>query len=157
MPHFTRKQKILILAWKQNIKTYLGQYRILTDAVNIHDGYIINIGVNFEIISFPNFNKREVVIKCIEALKEYFRIDKWQFNQPIILAEVYTLLAGIEGVQSVVSVKFVNKHDKSEGYSGNVYNLVTAMRNNVLYPSLDTSIYEVKFMNTDLLGRSVSI
>ena len=144
-------------AVKQNVKTYLGQYRILTDAVNIHDGYIINIGVNFEIIVFPNFNKREVVVKCIEALKEYFRIDKWQFNQPIILAEVHTLIAGVEGVQSVVSVKFVNKYDKSEGYSGNVYNLVTAMRNNVIYNSLDTSIFEIKFANTDILGRSVSI
>ena len=53
------------------------QYRIATDALNIKDAYIINIAVEFEIITYQNvLNKREVVLNCIEELKKYFNVDR---------------------------------------------------------------------------------
>jgi hypothetical protein len=72
-------------ALKQNLITYLGEYRMLTDAVRIKDAFVINIGVNFDIIIQPNYNNRLVINNCIDALVTYFDTDKWQINQPIIL------------------------------------------------------------------------
>jgi len=87
---------------KDNLKAYLEQYRIATDAVNIKDAYIINIGVEFEIVTYQNVkNKREVVLRCIDALKTYFNIDNWQIGQPILLIDIYNLLDKIEGVRTV--------------------------------------------------------
>jgi hypothetical protein len=143
-------------AIKENLKTYLGYYRILTDAVNIKDAFIINIGIDFEISILPNYNSNEVLLKCIDSLKTYFNIDRWQINQPIIKSDITTTLANIKGVQSVIGVKFSNLYDDASGYSGNIYDLQTATRNGVIYPSLDPSIFEVKFPNQDIRGRVVS-
>jgi hypothetical protein len=143
-------------AIKENLKTYLGYYRILTDAVNIKDAFIINIGVDFEISVLPNYNSNEILLKCVDALRSYFDISKWQINQPVIKSDITTTLANVKGVQSVVGVKFLNLYDTDFGYSGNIYDLQSATRNGVIYPSLDPSIFEIKFPNKDIRGRVVS-
>lgn len=143
-------------AIKENLKTYLSYYRILTDAVNIKDAFVINIGIDFEISVLPNYNSNEILLKCINALKTLFDIDRWQINQPIIKSDVINTLGNIKGVQSVIGVNFLNLYDSTTGYSGNVYDLNTATRNGVIYPSLDPSIFEVKYLDQDIRGRVVN-
>ena len=143
-------------AVKNNLQTYLDYYRILTDAVNIKDAFVINIGLDFEISVLSNYNSNEVLLNCINALKQFFDIDRWQINQPIVLSDVFNVLVNTKGVQSVVNVNFKNLYDSDQGYSGNVYDLNAATKNNVIYPSLDPSIFEVKFLNKDIRGRVVN-
>jgi hypothetical protein len=143
-------------AVKENLKTYLDYYRMLTDAVNIKDAFVINIGVNFEISVLPNYNSNEVLLRCINAMKDLFNVDRWQINQPITKSDVTTTLANIKGVQSVIGFALTNLYDSDLGYSGNVYDLTTATRNGIVYPSLDPSIFEVKFPNRDIKGRVVN-
>jgi phage-related baseplate assembly protein len=89
-------------AIKENLKTYLDQYRIMTDAVNIKDAFIINIGVDFEITVLSNYNSNEVLLRCIDRLKQYFDISRWQINQTIIKSDVLNSIANVKGVQSVL-------------------------------------------------------
>ncbi len=140
-------------AIKQNLKTYMGQYRILTDAVNIKDGYIVNIGVDFEIIVLAGYIKREVLLSCVSKVKDIFALDQWQFNQPIALSDIYTELAIVEGVQSVISVDIKNNWDADLGYSGNVYDIEEATKNDIIYPSMDPAVFEVKFPDSDIKGK----
>jgi len=140
-------------AIKENLKTYLGEYRMLTDGVNILDGFIINIGVDFEIRVYGGYNKREVLTRCINELKEYFNIDNWTFNMPINISEIELIIAGVEGVQSVPKCEIVNKC--LGNYSDNSYNISEATKNKMVYPSLDPSVFEVKFPNKDIKGRVV--
>jgi len=144
-------------ALKQNLTTYLSQYRMIGDAVNIKDGFIINIGVNFEIIILPDYNNNEVLIKCIDALKVYFAIDNWQINQPIILRELYILLDKIPGVQTVKNIEITNLVGEYLGYSPYAYDIKGATSANVVYPSLDPSIFEVKYLNQDIQGKVVPL
>ena len=146
----------LNLAVKENLKTYLNYYRMLTDAINIKDAFIINIGIDFEISVLSNYNSNEVLLKCINSLRDYFNVDKWQINQPIIKSDITNLIANVKGVQSVVGVKFSNLYETDLNYSGNVYDLQTATKNGIIYPSLDPSIFEVKFPNQDIKGRVVN-
>ena len=138
-------------AIKENLKTYMNEYRLLTDAVNLLDGFIINIGVEFDIRVYGGYNKAEVLTRCITELKEYFNIDNWSFNMPINISEVELLIAGVEGVQSVPSCKIVNKC--LGNYSKHSYNITAATKGKMVYPSLDPSIFEVKFPNQDIKGR----
>jgi hypothetical protein len=140
-------------AVKENLKTYLGEYRMLTDGINILDGFIINIGVDFEIRVYGGYNKREVLTRCINELKEYFNIDNWTFNMPINISEVELVIAGVEGVQSVPKCEIVNKC--LGNYSPHSYNISDATKNKMVYPSLDPSIFEIKFPNKDIKGRVV--
>ena len=144
-------------ALKQNLQTYLSQYRMVNDAVSIKDAFIINIGVNFDIIVLPEFNSNQVLFDCIAALKAYFAIDKWQINQPIVLRDIYILLDKITGVQTVKNITISNLSGTNLGYSQYSYDINAATISNVIYPSLDPSIFEVKFPNTDIQGRVVNL
>ena len=144
-------------ALKQNLTTYLSQYRMVNDSVNIKDGFIINIGVNFSIIVLPNFNSNDILTKCIAALKDFFTIDKWAINEPIVLRDLYILLDAIEGVQTVQNITISNLSGEDLGYSKYSYDILAATQNNVVYPSLDPSIFEVKYPNTDIQGRVVNL
>jgi hypothetical protein len=143
-------------ALKQNLITYLSKYRMINDVINIKDAYVVNIGINFEIIVLPDYNNNEVIANCLSALKNFFAIDKWQINQPIILRDIYILLDKISGVQTVKSVSIGNKVGENIGYSKYAYDISGATLNNVVYPSLDPCIFEVKYPDTDILGRVVS-
>jgi hypothetical protein len=139
-------------AVKENLKTYLNEYKILTDGINIIDGFIVNIGIDFEIIVYESYNKSEVLTKCISELKDYFSIDNWQFNQTINLSEVELLLANVEGVSSVPKVQLTNKCG-GNNYSPNSYNIEAATKDKIVYPSLDPCVFEIKFPNQDIKGR----
>ena len=152
-----KKLSLLNKAVKENLKTYIGEYRMLTDAVNIIDGFIVNIGVDFEINVYSNYNKREVLANCLTQLQEHFHIDNWTFNKPINISEIELLLANVEGVMSVPSVKISNicRSDNNEDYSPNRYNIEQATKGKIVYPSLDPSIFEVKYPNKDIKGRAI--
>ena len=140
-------------ATKTNLATYLEQYRMLTDAINIKDAFVINFGLSFEITSFKNYNNEEVLLNCITELQNYFDIDKWQVNQPIVISEVENLIGGVNGVQAIEKITFENKSGTRSGYSQYKYDFTMATRNGVVYPSLDPSIFELKYPNIDIKGR----
>ena len=139
-------------AVKENLKTYLNEYRILTDGINMLDGFIVNIGIDFEIIVFENYNKSEVVTNCINELRDYFSIDNWNFNQTINISEVELIIANVEGVMAVPMVNFTNKCNGQ--YSPNSYNIEAATKSKIIYPSLDPCVFEIKFPNSDIKGRA---
>ena len=140
---------------KSNLKTYLSQYRILTDAVNIKDAFIVNIGTRYDVVLRPGYIGRDVLLKCTEALKTYFEITKWSINQPINLSEIYTTLDKVKGVQTVQNVEIFNK--VSGNYSQYGYDLKGATKNNIVYPSYDPCIFELKFPDIDIEGRITSL
>ena len=152
-------------AVKENLQTYLTQFRMITDAVNIKDAYVINVGVKFNLLTKVGYNKQDVVLRAIQKVKEFFQIDKWQINQPIVLADLAYQISLTEGVSAVVPpeddnpnghpVLITNKHSASSNYSGNVYDIVSATKDGVVYPSIDPSCFELKFPNTDIEGRVV--
>ena len=152
-------------AVKQNLKIYLSQYRLMTDAINIKDGYIINIGVKFNIIVKRGMNKNDVLFRAIQVVKEFFAPDKWQMNQPIVLSDLAYQISLVDGVVSLVPpevnnpnqdlILIENKHSVQNGYSGNIYDIRTASQEGVIYTSLDPSIFELKFPNSDVEGKVV--
>ena len=148
-----KKLTNLNVATKTNLQTYLEQYRMLTDAINIKNAFVINFGLDFEITVFKNYNNNEVILNCVAELQNYFNIDKWQINQPIIISEVENLIGSVKGVQTVESLTIANRSGTLGGYSQYKYDCGQATRNGVIYPSLDPCIFEIRFPNTDIKGR----
>jgi len=149
-------------AVKNNLKNYISYYRILTDAVNIKDAFIVNIGIDFEIRVLPNYNSNEVLLRCVQALKDYFDIDNWRINEPIYLSNLYSLLDNIKGVQAAVRPDKDNKggleiHNKFNGnYAPNKYTIQNATRSGVIHPPKDPSIFEIKFPDADIRGMVIT-
>ena len=142
---------------KNNLITYLNQSRMIGDTVNIKDAFIVNICVEFDIITLPNNINSDVLARCITAVQDYFNTNKWQINQPIIIREITILLDGIPGVQTVQDLRIINKAGTNNGYSQYAYDIAGATQGGIIYPSLDPSIFEVKYPNTDIKGRVVSL
>ena len=150
---------------KENLKTYLSQFRLVTDAVNIKDAYVINIAVNFAILTKTGFNKNDVLLRCVTAVQDFFDIDRLQIGQPIVLSDIAYELSLVDGVASIVPpvdnnpnklpIVVENKYKLNEGYSGNYYDIENGMIDGILYPALDPSIFEIKYPNSDIKGKVV--
>ena len=161
----SKKLTNLNQAVKQNLKMYLSQYRIVTDAINLKNAYVINIGIKFAIVTQRGFNANDVLFKCIQRVRNHFNIDKWQIGQPIVLSDIAYQISLVDGVASVVPppnnnpdndlIIVENKATTSGGYSGNVYDIKMSTRNGVVYTSKDPSIFELKYPDTDIEGRVV--
>ena len=162
---FKRNFVALNNATKENLKIYLSQYRMLTDAINIKNAFIININVKFSIITQRGFNKNEVLLRAIDSVRKHFDVKQWQINQPIVLSDIAYKISLVDGVASVVPpvednpeksmVVVGNVYDSDLGYNNNVYDMDAATKEGVVYPSLDPCIFELKFPDTDIEGRVV--
>ena len=142
---------------KRNLQSYINQYRMIGDSIDIKDAFVVNISINFEIVTLPNFNNSQVLTSCILSLQDYFNINNFQINQPIILREISILLDNIRGVQTVNNVTIGNKAGTTLGYSQYAYDVAGALQNGTIFPSLDPMIFEVKYPSTDIVGRVVTI
>ena len=142
-------------ATRENLRTYLSNYRMLTDAINIKTAYIVNVGIEVDIVPVPSYNANEVILTCINKLKQMFDPDRLQINGLINISNITSELDRLPGVQSVAKFEMKNLFDKNLGYSGNVYDMVGATKNGIIYPSLDPCIFEIKYPNADIKVRTV--
>jgi len=152
--HLTQANDALV----SNLLTYLRKYRMLTDGINIVDGYIINIGVEFVVTTFKGYNRKDVLANAIESVQNFFNIDKWEFSQAINLSSLRLEIAKVEGVQSVVSLKITNLTPlttNGSDYSPIEYDIGAATKNDIIFPSLDPSIFECKYLDKDIRGAVI--
>jgi hypothetical protein len=141
---------------KENLARYLEQFRMLTDDVNILDAFIINIGVQFDISVLRNYNVNDVLARSIGTVQDFFDINKWNIGQPIILSDLSYQIGLVDGVQTVKDVRVFNKYQFKDGtgYQNYRYDIDESTINGVIYPSLDPSIFELKYPTTDIIGNA---
>jgi len=140
---------------KENLKKYLAEFMLISDSINIKDAFIVNVEVNYEIIVRPSYSGRDVLLNCNLELQDYFEISKRNINQPINISELFTLLDKVKGVQTVQKIEIKNLNGGN--YSQYGYDVLGATKNNVVYPSYDPCIFEVKFPKKDIKGRVINL
>ena len=139
-----------------NIKTYITPLRMMSDAINLLPGSIVNLGVEFGVVVSPKLNRTEVLTKCLSTLRDYFDTKKMQISQPIVISDVSAKLQEIYGVIAVYKLQFKNIAGMtSDGLTYSTVSFATEpnTRNNILYCPAN-SIFEVKFPNKDIVGES---
>jgi len=145
---------------KFNVKKFLKGYRMMTDRINILDAFRVSIGVNYTIVAYKGFNSYEVLARCSDAVAQYFNIDNWNINQPILIDDLLLTIARIEGVQSVTTIDIVNKYQQRDGrdYAPYTYDVSTTggnRSNNIVYPSVDPCIFELRYPENDIVGTAL--
>lgn len=140
---------------KENLKKYLSRFRMVTDGIEILDGEVIDLALNFDLLVEPEFNKQEVIANCIDSLKEFFDVVKWQINQPVNLTRVRSLLSNVPGVLSIVDLQFLNRvgNFDDRSYSSTVYNIRENTQNGIIYCK-ENAIFQVKYPNKDIVGTA---
>ena len=148
------------VATKNNLRVYLNEFRMATDTINIRDPYIVNIGVKYNFVAKKDFNKDQVAINIDRQIEDFFDIDKWQINQPIVLEDLRYAMLQANGVASVSNIRFENKYNENSGYSGVYYDVSIGGNNfdenrGVLYPPADISIFEMKYPLKDITSKAI--
>ena len=140
-------------ALKENLKIWLNRYRMINDTVDILDAKIVNIGIEFEVVSSEEVNRYEVLDSTIEALRAKFNRSMY-IGERFYITDVFTELNRVRGVVDTVSVKLVNK--TGGNYSQSTFNIDKFMSLDGRYLSVpDNVILEIKFPDIDIRGTVV--
>ena len=136
---------------KNNIKTWLSNYKMINDTVDILDGRIVNIGIEFEAISDINFNRFEVLQNAKNNLVAEMASVKYDMGEPFRISDILKFLKNTEGILDVTRVRVFRR--TGVNYSSYFYNLdanLTPDGRLIIIP--DNAVFEIKFPNTDIIG-----
>ncbi len=135
---------------KNNLKTWLNHYRMINDTVDILDAYIINLGIEYDIVIEADANRYAAIRTSNLAIQNLFRMTK-EIGEPIIITDIFKALKDVREVVDVVDVRITNK--VAGAYSQNVFNITenTSPDGRVITPP-QTHIFEIKYPNLDIVG-----
>lgn len=138
-------------ALKDNVKTWLEQYKMINDTIDILDGKIINIGVRYKIVADLDANRFELLQACTEKLKsDYFNIN-FQLGESLQISDVYKMLNQIPGVADTTHAEFYNR--VGGNYSNYIFDIEanTSSDGRFLVIPQD-SVAEVLLPDSDIIG-----
>ena len=178
-----------------NLRTYLEQFRMINDILDFgfaldgtgsdvaFSGHYINFGVNFVINSDRRFNSTDVKLEVIDVIKDFFRIEKMQFRQPINLNDLQYNILSLDGVIGVKELKlFQNGAELGEdsnvsrtlfqldsdgtsltnetGYGfqysfGSIEDGGSLSAENIILPPVTPAVFELRNPNRDIYGRVI--
>lgn len=141
---------------KNNLKTYLNQFRMISDAIDILDGQIINLQINYDILVDPTYQRPLVLQNVQSKLINYFNIGNFQMDQPLILDDIRNIIYNTIGVTSVRNIQVTNVTGQvgSRVYSSIRYNINNNLINQSILIPPSGGMFEVKYKNFDLVGRA---
>jgi hypothetical protein len=141
---------------KENLRKYLNPYRLVTDAIDILDAYIINLSLAFDIVVDPSLNKQLVLQNILTTLNDSLRVTNFSIDQPIVVSEITNSIFRNTGVVSVINIDFFNLNGvvNNRSYSDVSFNVKDNTRKGMIYPP-PGGIFEFKFPDVDIVGRAV--
>lgn len=142
-------------ALKLNLSTYLNEFRLISDAMDILDAQVINFSVKFGILTAPDTNKTAVVDTVIKKLTEILSIDNFQIDQPIVLDDIVNVIINTQGVVSLMSldVQPVVGTVQGRSYGSSTFNFKNATKNRMIVGP-PGSIFEMKYLEHDIIGTA---
>ena len=139
---------------KQNLRNWINQYKMIGDTVDILDGRIINLQIDFEVVSFANVNKFDVITECINTLALFYSDRYYDIGEPFKITDVYKLL---NNIPSVVDTKLVTVTQK-EGFGYSSYSvsydeMISKDGRYLIAP--ENTVFEIKFPTVDINGEVI--
>jgi len=135
---------------KENLKTWLNKYKMLSDTIDILDARVVNLGIDFSVLSEESANKGEILQRCFLALEDYFD-NTPEIGEPFHITKLYNVLNNVNGVVDTFKLDVFQK--TGDAYSDTYLNIkqnISADGRYVLIPK--NVIYEIKYINDDIRG-----
>jgi hypothetical protein len=139
---------------KDNLSKYLSRFRIISDAIDILDGIVVNLGLNYTVTITQGAQSSVVLAAINSKLKNYFRIENFHIDQPIKIGEVENLILNTPDVEAITSISFTNVTGVrgNNVYSNYTFNPKNFIDRGYLFPPVG-GIFEIKYPNDDIVGR----
>ena len=139
---------------KNNIETYMKNFKSFSDTIRITNGRIINIGVDFTIVPMADVNEAQAMMDCILVLQRYFDTARTNFNDSIVISDVQSRLQNLASVRAVPTLNISNRVGAIEGraYSGTQFNINANTTSGIVKLPQD-AVWELKYPNFDIISR----
>jgi hypothetical protein len=136
---------------KKNLKTWITNYKMLNDTIDIMDATIVNVGIEFEVVADVDTNRFKVLAEATEAIKQKMTSSKFNISEPIRYGDIFQALKEVEGLLDVVKLRVLKK--TGSAYSSADFDIdryTTADGRMILAP--EDIIFEIKFPDIDIRG-----
>ena len=135
---------------KSNLKTWINQYRMINDTVDILDGKILNFKIDFQVVAHRDYNKHDVLNQCIQELKTEFAQPKYM-GEPFYISDIQRMLNDIDGVTDVKKV--IVRCESGGIYSDSKIDISQQKSADGRYIVIPQNCaVEIKFPNNDIKG-----
>lgn len=140
---------------KLNLRKFLNEFRLISDAIDILDAQVVDIGVEFRVTTEPEMTKSIVIQDIITRLRRYFNIENFHIDQPIPVDDVHNIIYNSPGVVTVVDIRFRNFHGAvlERTYSDIKFDINSNIRKRLLVGP-PGSIFQVRYPDFDIVGSS---
>ena len=141
---------------KKNLRVFLNQFRMISDAIDILDARVINISIEFKVALQPSATKNVVLQDIISRLQRYFAIENFQIDQPIQLDDVNNIIFNSPGVMSVLDIRAKNMFGTvlERSYSGSKFDVASNIKKRLVIGP-PGSIFEIKYPQFDIIGTAI--
>ena len=141
---------------KKNLRVYLNEFRLISDAIDILDARVVNFRVKFTVFVNPNANKSATLQSVISKLTDVLRVSKFQIDQPILLSDIQNAIINTAGVLTLVDLKIENLNGtiQDRQYSNVTLNIKQYTRRGVLFGP-PGSIFELRYPQQDIMGTAL--
>tara|TARA_Y100000592_G_C5462782_1_gene314888 strand:+ start:185 stop:2035 length:1851 start_codon:yes stop_codon:yes gene_type:complete len=141
---------------KENLSTYLNEFRLISDAIDVLDCSIINYGISYEVMLDKTANKQLTLQNINRRISDSLRIKFFQIDQPLIIDDILNLIINTEGVISLVDLQVypLTGEKDTRAYSVFSFPFESSLKNGILRGPLG-SIFELKFPENDIVGHAI--
>jgi hypothetical protein len=146
---------------KNNILSYLSEYRMINDYIDITSGQVIDLGLEIDLIVDKNEKTSDILRTTIQNTVEFFAIEKRKMGDPLFVGDLMREIGAVSGVVNVVDVRIFNK--KGGNYSSSeVSQEVNATTGLISQTDLtifmkSNQIFQIRFPNVDIKVRTKSL
>ena len=142
-------------ALKKNLRTYLNEFRLISDAIDILDATVVNYGVYFSIVVNPSSNKNTVINSVIKNIKNVSATKYFQIDQPIVEADIINVIINTDGVLSLVDLQFnsIIGAQQDREYSDFDFDM-NKNKFKGLFVGPKGSIFELRYPDDDISGTA---
>jgi hypothetical protein len=138
---------------KDNVKTWLNQYRMINDTIDILDPYILNIGIEFTIKAATGTDKFVLLDNAVNALADKYSTP-YYIGEPFYISDIYSELKNVTGLLDVLTVKLVNKTGANYSFANiDINDNLSPDGSYLVVPA--NALVEIKYPATDIRGKVV--
>jgi hypothetical protein len=147
-------------ALRDNISTYLADYRMLNDYVQVTNGRVINLSFEIDLYIDKKLPQSQIITQVISEVRNHLDINKFDMGDNIYISPLAEKINSVGGVTNVLDIRVFNKvgegkyslNEISQPYFDQITRQIDISTDYTLFGE-PNSMFEIKFPTTDIIVR----
>lgn len=147
---------------KNNILSYLSEYKMINDYIDIVSGEVIDMGLEIDLNIDKNVNQTDIIQTVIDDVISYFDISKRKMGDPLFVGDLNKIVGNVSGVVNVIETRVFNKvgGEYSSAQVTQEYkdaNTKEIRQSDSIIFMKSNQIFQIRFPNVDIRVRTKTL